>query len=274
VIEIPKRQRMHGVDFSGAVEAGRSIWIASGQVTDGVLRIEECRRGDTLPDSGVERSTCLKALRTFVSGERAAVFGFDFPFGLPRAVADGPRWDDVAHRFIAGHPNPEAFRAACLRAAQGKEWRRVTDLESRTPFSPYNLRVFRQTYVGVVELLLPLVRDGAASILPMQAPRTDGAWILEICPASTLKRLGLYSPYKGRDAERRAMRRRILESLERSGSIWILDERLWRVAIEDPGGDALDSILAAFGAFRAMTHPGGLVPEGDAYAVEGYVYDD
>ena len=272
MIEISKRQRIHGVDFSGAADAGKSIWIASGQIADGVLRIEECRRGDTLPDSGVERGTCVKALRAFVARERQAVFGFDFPFGLPRAVVDGPCWDDVAHGFIARHPNPDAFRVACLQAAQGKERRRVTDIESRTPFSPYNLRVFRQTYVGVVDLLLPLVRDGAASILPMQAPRTDGAWILEICPASSLKRLGLYSPYKGREAERRATRRRIVESLEQTGSIWIVDERLWRIAIDDPGGDTLDSILAAFGAFRATTHPGGLIPEGDAYVVEGYVY--
>jgi len=36
--------RVFGVDFSGARDAGKRIWIAAGSVVDGVLRIAACLR--------------------------------------------------------------------------------------------------------------------------------------------------------------------------------------------------------------------------------------
>jgi hypothetical protein len=52
--------------------------------------------------------------------------------------------------------------------------------------------LFRQTCFGIRSVLAPLVRDGLVSVVPMQRPAADKPWLLEICPASTLKARNLY----------------------------------------------------------------------------------
>ena len=49
-------RNIYGVDFSGAADAGKRIWIASAVVPDGVLRIERCFRGDSLLHGGSGRA--------------------------------------------------------------------------------------------------------------------------------------------------------------------------------------------------------------------------
>ncbi len=263
--------RVHGVDFSGAVDAGRRIWIASGQIEKRALRIEECRRGEALPGSGRDRDQCLAALREFIRSQRGCAFGLDFPFGLPHALVKEASWEEFVRAFPDRYSTPEEFRDACQRASCGVELRRATDRESRTPFSPYNLRVYRQTYFGIRELLAPLVRDGSASVPPMQPPLPGKPWILEICPASLLKREKLYIPYKGGSKAHRAARARILMKIEKVVSLFLPSRALRRSLVDDRGGDALDSVIAACGALRALRNPDGL-DVGDGYALEGYVY--
>lgn len=43
-----QRRWVHGIDFSGAKDAGHKIWIAMGFIEEGVLHIKECRRAETL----------------------------------------------------------------------------------------------------------------------------------------------------------------------------------------------------------------------------------
>lgn len=140
-------------------------------------------------------------------------------------------------------------------------------------FVPYNLRLYRQTYFGLRDVLYPLVRDGRASVLPMQRAQPDRAWLLEICPASTLKREGMYWPYKGKMDEHRTARASILERLEATGTLSIPAPAVRSAVLEDRGGDALDSVIAALAAFRALRAPAFPGVEGnDAYVLEGYVY--
>jgi hypothetical protein len=72
---------VHGVDFSGAEDAGKSIWIATGIIKGKTLEIEEIRPGKDLPHSGKEREQCLSGLVDFISKE-GNIFGLNFPFGL------------------------------------------------------------------------------------------------------------------------------------------------------------------------------------------------
>lgn len=263
---------IHGVDFSGAVDAGRKIWIASGVIEGSALRIEACRSAETLPGSGRNRGRCLKALRDFIGEQQGCSFGFDFPFGLPRALVKEKSWKDFVLAFARRYATPEKFRAACYGAAGGFELRRVTDLESRTPFSPYNLRLYRQTYFGIRDLLGPLVRDRLTCVLPMQKRLPGRPWLLEICPASVLKRKRLYQPYKGNGQARRAARARILRGIE-EGGLSIPAPALRSLIVKDRDGDALDSVIAAFATFRTVSDPASLAARGnDAYALEGYVY--
>ena len=175
--------------------------------------------------------------------------------------------------FSKKHQSPEAFRKSCREACRNKELKRETDRESHTPFSPYNLRLFRQTYFGISSILSPLILEDHARILPMQKRVERKPVILEICPASTLKASDLYGLYKGRSQVHRMTRQSILDRLPVQSPIRIRKEQVREKAIENAGGDALDSIIAATAAFYAVK--GKFVPHQgnrNLYAIEGYVF--
>jgi hypothetical protein len=66
-------------------------------------------------------------------------------------------------------------------------------------------------------------------------------------------------------------RGRILEAVEGIAPL-SLPASLRTMILKDPGGDALDSVVAAFAVFRALRNPGDLaVGSNEAYALEGYV---
>ena len=62
-----KPSRVYGVDFSGAKDADRKIWIAGGTLDGGTMRLDLCRRLENLPGSGSRLERALAALRTFVT---------------------------------------------------------------------------------------------------------------------------------------------------------------------------------------------------------------
>lgn len=268
------RNRLFGVDFSGAKDAGDSMWIASGSITDEGLQIERCYPARDLPRSDKQRDRCLKALRRLIAGAGAAIFGLDFPFGLPRDLINYSRWESFVLAFPNEYASAEAFRQACREAAPGRELKRKTDKESEAPFSPYNIRLYRQTYYGIRWLLAPLVERNQTRVLPMQEPVEEKPWLLEVCPASTLKQENLYLPYKGNSEDRRRARQWILRTLERE-DVNIQSTELRSTIIGDPGGDALDSVVAAVATHRAWKEPAFPKLEGlddcESYAVEGYI---
>jgi hypothetical protein len=61
-----------------------------------------------------------------------------------------------------------------------------------------------------------------------------------------------YHPYKGRSISQRTARLMILRSLQRAGVQ--LAGQLKPIVLADPEGDALDSILAAWAAYRALPY--------------------
>ena len=107
--------------------------------------------------------------------------------------------------------------------------------------------------------------------MPLQKPLDEKAWVIEICPASTLKTENLSSPYKGRGRDKRATREKILRGMEKTGVLKVRKTSVRKRIVEDKGGDALDSVIAAYATFKALNH--GLTPETLApYAIEGRVY--
>jgi len=216
------------------------------------------------------------------------VFGLDFPFGLPRPLVKANTWEEFVRAFPGHYASAAEFREACRAVSRRPELKRVTDQETQTPLSVYNLRLFRQTFYGIRDVLRPLVQDQSACVLPMQQKLRGKPWLLEICPASTLKRLGecigrkLYVPYKGKKPGRRQARAHILAVLGNSGHVAI-DDRCLRVVIGDCvlrkrivdecEGDALDSVIAALAVARALRCPDFPRPAWrPIYALEGYVY--
>ncbi len=90
---------IYGIDFSGAKDAGRKIWITEGVVKGGSLLIEDCFRARDLQDSGNELDICLPPLKDFIKENQDAAFGLDFPFGLPYVLVEQESWKEFIITF-------------------------------------------------------------------------------------------------------------------------------------------------------------------------------
>lgn len=107
----------------------------------------------------------------------------------------------------------------------------------------------------------------------MQGISLGRPWILEVCPASTLKDLDIYWHYKGRSKDNSAARVHILERIEGAGQVLIRTPALRSRILDDQHRDALDSIVAAFVTFRALRNPvDSPILRTKTYTFEGYVY--
>lgn len=246
-----KPRRIFGVDFSGAADTARRLWIAEGRLKSGQLAITDCAPIGQWAGARAGREDCHRALVELIATSPDAVFGCDFPFSLPDFLMQGRNWHRFAEAFAQQFSLPEDFREHCRKLADGTERRRVCDREARVPFAAYNLRIYRQTFYGVRDVLAAAMARRAAAVIPMQAYAANKAWIIEACPASTLKSLGMYQPYKGATKAHRTQRGRILDCLHQSGLIATLDDKLRGSLLADQGGDALDSVIAAAATARA-----------------------
>jgi hypothetical protein len=270
------RGLVYGVDFSGARDAGRKIWIARGIVCGQALHVDVCSRAGDLPGGGEEWAACLAAMGAFIAQQRQAIFGLDFPLGLPRPLANAASRSQFVCTFLGRYDTPDQSRADCYVLAAvvaGRELKRATDRESGTPWCSYNLRIYRQTLYGLRELLAPLVRDDLACVLPMQSAAAGRPWLIEICPALTLKHHELYAPYKGGGAGQRTVRERVMRAMEQLAPLDILDAGVREAITEDSDGDALDSVVAARATWCALQRLEAFAIDGNPpYAVDGYVY--
>lgn len=272
MISLPDLRRIvYGIDFSGARDAGKKIWIARGIIQEDVLLITECFQAKDLPEPTSDRDQSLKALREFVRKHKDSIFGLDFPFGIPESLVKEESWEKFVLSFQASYTGPEEFRTLCKLRSNDRELRRFTDSETKTPLSPYNLWLYKQTYFGIRDVLGPLIRHTTVCVLPMQKPLPDRAWVLEICPASTLKKQNLGFPYKGSGEMKRTARVKILEGIKKTGLLKIEKSALRSKILEDRGGDALDCVIAAFATFRALKN-GFAFDKSSPYNLEGWVY--
>ena len=116
--------------------------------------------------------------------------------------------------------------------------------------------MFYQTFFGMRDVLGPLRLARRTAIVPFQYRRLPAARrvLVEACPTSTLKRLGLpHHTYKQPEGgpltrKRRRTRRAILDGLV----AWLeVGAAHRRVMMRNGGGDALDAALAALGGAQA-----------------------
>jgi uncharacterized protein DUF429 len=277
---------VYGVDFSGARLAGRNTWVARLEPTTNgrraAWRLTELWRLERHCQTAV-RAPALAGLVQWIAGSRQALWALDFPFGLPVEVLDdGTSWPGQL-RFLRGWGDDAyGLGLECLRRAKAlcgpNHIRRLTDVEAKAPFDCYHYRIIYQTFFGIRDVLGPLARRPGTAILPFQYHRLASAQrvLVEACPSSTLKRLGLpHQNYKQPEGgpltrKRRHTRRHILDGLARHLR---MDETQRRTLMRNPGADALDAVIAALGAAlcwsgidhaRIARHP--------RYRREGYLY--
>lgn len=273
-------ERVFGVDFSGARLAGRTAWVAEARVLRRGARALEVVSLRSLERAcgSAERGPALAWLANAIRGSERALWGIDAPFGLPiEVVPRGMDWR-AQLAWIGRWPDaPSMGRAladASLAAHGVRHVRREADRAARTPFDCYHYRIVHQTFHAMRDVLLPLADDDRVAIVPFDDAGGARSVVCEACPSTTLARLGLprrlYKQPEGGPlrADRRKNRRAILEGLRAHA---IVSERDARVAMRDPGGDALDAIVAVVGVAHAFaeTDLGTLPPRARR---EGWVF--
>ncbi len=258
-----------GVDFSGASDAGRKIWVAEGERNgNGALALRRCVAAIELPGGGARPEQAVPALARHIAQLGEVRVGCDFPFSLPRDLVKSRSWKSFALRYAAEFADADSFRAIMRAQNSAVEHKRMTDRIAGTPFNSYNLRLYRQTWWGIAALLSPLVRGGAAIVRPQQKFIPGKPVLIEVCAACTLKSIDLYPAYKGGAPARRRARKRILDAF--IDQRWLAEptRRLRAILLDNEGGDALDAVIGAVATAHAN-----LEAKPDAYQrLEGRVY--
>ena len=283
----PRFRTVYGVDFSGARLAGRTTWVAAcewtGRGRSRRLLLIALDSVETLCGRA-EREPALRHLVQEIAGSRDALWAIGAPFGLPIEVLDDDMTWSALLRFVRGWHADDGYDLGLWALARARarghapHVYRATDLAARTPFDAYHYRIIYQTFHGMRDVLWPLSRVRETAIMPFQYRRLSGARrvIVETCQSSTLKRLALpHQNYKQPEGgvlapHRRRTRQRILTGL--APFVDVGDAHRRRIA-RDPGGDALDAVIAAVGAatsWEATDH--GAVARHHRYRREGFQY--
>ena len=158
--KLPDFHTFYGVDFSGARQAGRNTWVARVEPRGKThrLALASLDRLESLAGTA-ERAGCLAHLVELVTGSDAALWGFDFPFGMPvELFPELAPWTDQ-FTFL-GEWGEEAYDCGleCIRrarlAAGRMHIRRTTDDDARAPFDAYHYRMIYQTFYGMRDVML------------------------------------------------------------------------------------------------------------------------
>jgi hypothetical protein len=249
-----------GVDFSGATLAGEKIWVAETYIEGDSLKVCRLERAADLPRSSPARKDALPALVQWLQTFKDARVGFDFPFALQKSnLKSNQSWRDWVLSLPLQFANADEFRDAY------PDDKRKADIEAKTPFSPLNLRLYRQTFHGLRDVIAPLLAGGAKAA-PFEEVG-EGLTLLEICPASLLKREKLYLSYKGKSELQMLNREAIVSSISERYHLTISDDIRLK-AVENTEGDALDAILSAVCVFKNKD----LTPKSTLDKFEGHIY--
>jgi len=256
-----------GIDFSAAQHPAAAIWIAAGSLQNHQFLIHSLSPlSKFLPHSRLPLEICLEELVRLIQQHRPMCVALDFPFGLPQEVNPVDIVPAFWEGFFQCFPSPDALFTRC------NQYRplplRFTDRVQRVPYSPCNLRLYRQTYWGIGAVLKPLGVDPGVSILPFQIYNAHHVNVLEICPASILKRNGRYIPYKGSTPQHALARAEIVAWISRAFSV-VLPAEVRESAIAQTGGDAVDALLACLPPVQLLRRYGCIpapgIPRGMKY---------
>ncbi len=263
--EVPIK-RVIGVDFSGAALSGKTAWLAHADITEPsdtdnrrLILTSLQSLGTLAGDDARQRVNAF--LVAEILGSNETLWGMDFPFALPIELKLGD-WAEQLQQTADFAQTAKEFGRYLVQQAQtlghGMHVRRTTDRETKTPFDCYHYRIIYQTFHGMRDILRPIASDRATCVVPFHYDRFASAsrWIVEACPSSTLKRLDLpfrmYKQSSGKSAtsEQKKVRKAILAAItDRQHGYIAVAPPFHRTIMNNPGGDALDAVLAAVGSF-------------------------
>ena len=259
-------QTVLGVDYSGAARSGVNAWLSVCEIlpdkTLRLLAMDPIGRLAGSDDRDDVNAYLVGRVRSAAQTLPRTLIGMDFPFGLPVQLELGD-WPDQLRLVVQFNGAAPQFGRELVARTQRlcggqKHVRRQTDRDTATPFDCYHYRIIYQTFHGIRDVLAPIADDPSIAVIPFQ-PVTGSTQtvVAEGCPSSTLKRLGLphqnYKQTAGRPPQPKhiATRQTVLRGI--GDEIQITRHRR-RVLLANPGGDALDSVLAALGVWHAYRH--------------------
>ncbi len=263
---MPHFRYFGGIDFSGAREPLSNLWAAVGREHEGKLEIVSLC---PLPYREDLRAYVAGYWRRHVEADEddAILWGADFPFGVPAAVARaiaGERpatWAGVA-AWIADRPPEEIWK----QFPDTHKAPRATDTGGA--LAPFDMRIYKQTLEGI-RFLHELRDDADVSILP-EAPNDSAATtVIEVYPSGAAKDLGIRG---GRVPSRAGEVRARPAALKPFMTFAHHSMEACACTLED----ARDACIACLVAFLCRDDLGqprriGRVPE-DALALEGWIY--
>lgn len=275
-------QVIYGVDFSGAKMAGKNAWVACLVPHQTRFALTKLQSLGTLCGTD-EREACLRGLVNRVLASRHALWGMDFPFSLPQELFEATTtWQAQLDWVTAWSGDAPSFGRECQARGRASgssiATRRLTDREAHAPFGPYHYRIIHQTFHGMREVLLPLSRDEDTAVLPFGYDhiKRSKRIVMEVCPSSTLRALSLphqlYKQLDGKALESQRERNRVVILKALSEHIGISKNQR-KCMMGNLGGDALDAVIAAYGAAVAWQRADHAQLAGDKrYVREGLIY--
>ena len=239
-----------GVDFSGAGDGSTKgkTWFTKGRSDGKALRIDAC---DSISRDGLE-----KRLKRLPSG---AVVAMDFPFSVPIAFSEylghsrsemPTLWDAVKEMDL------DEFKR---ESRDFSEFLRIGDLDhsNAQPCLHYGRPIMVNMTLCGMQMLHRLYETGRFEVPPLPSCASKLPVLLEVMPGAALKTFRLPSTnYKdGKNAtdreNRRSTRIDILKKLEDHSGVRLPNlQDVWSKCVENTGGDALDSLVAATVATR------------------------
>ncbi|NSL56993.1 DUF429 domain-containing protein [Uliginosibacterium aquaticum] len=259
-----------GVDFTSAPSRRKPITVASGWL-----------RGNTLAVADMERCADWARFEAVLQRPGPWVGGFDFPFGLPRALVVQLDWPQnwaglIRHIHTLSKP---AFKAALdgvrERRPMGSRYlHRACDgpARSHSPMKLVNPPVGLMFFEGAPRLL------AAGLSLPGLHAGDPQRLALEAYPALLARRFTQAS-YKSDERarqtpERRAEREKIIMCLNTGAAELTLklSPALTGQLLDDASGDSLDAVLALLQAARAwQLREAGFGLPADVDPLEGWI---
>ncbi|HWS74819.1 MAG TPA: DUF429 domain-containing protein [Quisquiliibacterium sp.] len=268
-----------GVDFTSAPRPRKPITIASGRLRAGRLHV-----------AGVGAVAGFAGFDRLLASPGPWVGGFDFPFGLPRALLERLGWPHQPAegesgwarmvRHLEAMPRQQmvaAFRGWCDSRPPGAKFaHRATDLlaGSSPSMKWVNPPVAFMLQAGAPRLLAAGVRVPG---LHAGDPRRVA---LEAYPGMLARAVLGRSSYKsdsraGRTPERSHARARLVAAMEAGtllGLPVVLPSGLRAACVDDPQGDLLDAVLCALqAAWAQQRRDSNFGLPADIDAVEGWI---
>lgn len=268
--------RIYGLDFTSAPGRRKPLVVLRCELAGDVLRVEDA---ETLTDFG--------QFEAWLETPGPWVCGMDFPFGQPESLVSALGWPKDWSGYVdtVAALGKEKFegtvRADMASRPYGSKWRyRLADRRSGSSSAMmlFRVPVGKMFFQGAPRLL----RSGV-SVEPCR-PNVDPRVAVEAYPAVVARRFLERESYK-RDGvpdtpQRRGARGRLVRSLGSEtlrhayGFTVAMDDAWRRRFVEEPGADALDSLLCAVQAgwaYAKRDEGWGVPPECDQN--EGWILD-